>query len=176
MEDGKVLLPIVSNKRECGDCTKCCEGAIPGQAYDYKFGQNVPCFFVESGLGCTIYEDRPVHACQTFKCQWLTDINIPEEYKPNKVDFITLKKGRSYFLLIPAGDNPSEEYVEFMKNYISENNFNLSYRYNLNDEPMFIGSDRLKQTLAYSQKDHEPNAIDRDIRLEQKRLAKLEEQ
>lgn len=166
-------LPIL-NTRECGDCTLCCEGLIPGEAYGNKFGNYVPCVFVESGLGCTIYEDRPVHACQTFKCQWITNKDIPEEYKPNKVGFVTLKKGRSYYLLIPAENNPSEEYVEWMKTYIESKDANLSYRFNLDHEPMFIGSERLKKTLAYSQKDYEGEPVDRDVRLERKRLSELD--
>lgn len=174
MEDGKYL-PIVSNKRECGDCTLCCDGLIPGESYGEKFGNYVPCFFVESGLGCTIYEDRPVNPCQKFKCQWLANPDIPEEYKPNKVGFVTLKKGRSYYLLIPVENGASEEYVEWMKKYIEENNANLSYRFHLDDDPMFIGSERLKQTLAYSQKDYEGDPVDRDVKIERKRLAQLED-
>lgn len=174
MEDGKYL-PIISNKRECGTCTICCEGTLPGKVYGEVFGKLTPCPFVAPGAGCTIYDDRPENFhCDKFRCQWQANPDIPEKFKPNEVGFVTLKKGRSYFLLIPYGDHQSEEYVEWMKDYVIKNNYNLSYRYTFHGEPEFIGSEKFKATLAYSQKDYEPGAVDRDIRLADKTFSELD--
>lgn len=170
MEDGKVLLPIVSNKRECGDCTKCCEGYTSGAAYEHKFGNidgvRVPCFFVEQGVGCKIYADRPISPCQTYKCEWLANPDVPEEFKPNKVDVIVSRKGRSYFVTTDAGDNPQDKVKEWWIEYTKSKNFNLSYR--INGELHFSGNERLRQTLGYSQKDLDPNEIPRQERIADK--------
>jgi Fe-S-cluster containining protein len=93
---------ISSAGRECGTCTKCCEGwlmadiepeIIPknrtagsiGDIHEQHIGGGIgispgrPCRFlnmdkdVNDGLGCTIYEHRPYEPCQRFKCAWLLD-------------------------------------------------------------------------------------------------------
>lgn len=166
MEDGKVLLPIVSLKRECGDCTRCCEGFNSGGAYGHKFGNvdgvRTPCFFLEQGLGCTIYEDRPQNPCAAYKCEWLVNNDIPEEFKPNKSDVILTKKGRSYLVANDTGDNPSDEYKEWLLKYVESKKMNLSYR--LDGELKFYGNERLRETLGYSQKDQDPNEVSKDFR------------
>jgi hypothetical protein len=174
MEDGKVLLPIVSNKRECGDCTKCCEGWFSGAAFEHKFGSidgvRTPCFFLKQGEGCSIYEDRPYSPCQTYKCEWLVNPDVPEEFKPNKVDVMVSKKGRSYFVATDAGDNPQDKVKLWWLEYVKSKKFNLSY--SLNDELQFYGNERLRQTLGYSQKDLQPGEIpkqERDALKEQKK-------
>lgn len=174
MEDGKVLLPIVSNKRECGDCTKCSDGWFSGVAYGHKFGfengVRIPCFFVQEGVGCTIYEDRPITPCQTYKCEWLINPDVPEEFKPNKVDVIVSKKGRSYFVATDAGDNPQDKVKLWWIEYVKSKKFNLSYK--KDGEIMFEGNERLRDTLGYSQKDLDPSEIpkhERDALKEQDR-------
>jgi hypothetical protein len=174
MEDGKVLLPIVSLKRECGDCTKCCEGWMSGAAYEHKFGKidgvRTPCFFLEQGLGCTIYEDRPQNPCAAYKCQWLVNPDVPEDFKPNNKHYIVSKKGRSYFVITRASseNTDDEEFINWWIEYVTKNNFNLSYP--KNDTVEFVGSERLRQTLGYSQKDLQPDETPRQERLANKEI------
>ena len=179
MEDGKVLLPIVSLKRECGDCTKCCEGFNSGAAYGHKFGNvdgvKTPCFFLEKGVGCTIYEDRPTNPCSTYKCEWLVNNDIPEEFKPNKSDVIVSRKGRSYLVANDSGDNPSNEYKKWLLKYVESKKMNLSYKLNDSDELLFYGSERLRQALGYSQKDLQPGEIPKQFRDSEKEEKKQNE-
>ena len=73
--------------RECGTCTKCCDGWLTGSAKGYNFWPGRKCHFVCS-TGCTIYEDRPKDPCQSFTCSWLDDENIPSWLKPNESNTI----------------------------------------------------------------------------------------
>lgn len=66
--------------RECGECTLCCK--IP-RITGFK-PPNEWCRYV--GKGCTIYERRP-GACRAFECRWLSDMEMSEAYRPDKVHF-----------------------------------------------------------------------------------------
>ena len=153
--------------RSCDGCTKCCEGWFSGIAHGYNFGivdgQRIPCKFVNECVGCTIYEDRPINPCQTYKCEWLVNPDVPIEYKPDKVDVVITKKGRSYFVATDAGENPSDEVKQWWLEYVKQKNFNLSYKED--GEIKFYGNERLRQTLGYSQKDIQPGEIPRQERI-----------
>jgi hypothetical protein len=41
-----------------------------------------PCKFVELGVGCTIYKDRPKDPCKEFECSWKASDFVPEEFSP----------------------------------------------------------------------------------------------
>lgn len=75
-------------KRECGTCTKCCEGWLNGEALGHKFYLGRPCHFVAIGKGCTAYAKRPKEPCVVYKCAWLSDERIPEWFKPNDINAI----------------------------------------------------------------------------------------
>jgi len=73
----------VNIERTCGTCTECCQGWLWGSAHGHHFYPGKPCHFVSEG-GCSIYRDRPEDPCKIFKCQWLTNKDFPEWFKPNK--------------------------------------------------------------------------------------------
>jgi hypothetical protein len=92
--------------RECGSCTKCCEGNLDGVARGIFFHKGKPCHFVEIGKGCSIYEDRP-KPCISYKCSWLTDDRIPVWMKPSEVNSIIDERfieGIPYLSLKEAGE------------------------------------------------------------------------
>jgi len=41
------------------------------------------CKHSEVGAGCRIYADRPM-ACSTFRCVWLQDAVMPDEFRPDR--------------------------------------------------------------------------------------------
>lgn len=73
---------IRSENRSCAGCTACCDGWASGVAHGHSFYPGKKCHFVGES-GCTIYEDRPVTPCQSFKCMWLTNTKLPSWLKPN---------------------------------------------------------------------------------------------
>ena len=139
------------SSRECGSCTKCCEGYNSGSAHGIKFGniqgRFVLCHFLEIGLGCTIYEDRPKHPCQMYKCHWLTTPDVPEHFKPEISHIMATRRGQSYIVLTNAGPNPNSEVIEWYKVWCSENDFNLAYSQNGQDH-FFGNPDFVKMMYA----------------------------
>ena len=138
---------VESSSRECGSCTKCCEGFTSGGAYGFKFGDSIPCHFLEIGLGCTIYEDRPKHPCQMYKCHWLTTPDVPEHFKPEISHIMATRRGQSYIVLTNAGPNPNSEVIEWYKMWCFENDFNLAYSQNGQDH-FFGNPDFVKMMYA----------------------------
>ena len=118
------------SSRECGSCTKCCEGYISGGAHGIKFGNGVPCEFLAWGHGCTIYEDRPLSPCKKFKCLWLRDPEIPENLKPNISQVMAMRKGQNFIVLVNVGPNPDQEAINWYRTWCSDNKINLAYRQN----------------------------------------------
>ena len=119
-----------SSSRSCGSCTKCCEGFTSGGAYGFKFGNGVPCNFLEIGLGCTIYEDRPRHPCQTFKCQWIANSDLPEHFQPNISHIMAVRRGQKFVVLTNVGPNPNSEVIDWYKADSIKNGYNIGYNQN----------------------------------------------
>jgi len=76
------------NNRKCGNCTKCCEGYLSGEALGHTFYPGKPCHFIAIGKGCSIYSKRPTDPCATYQCSWLNNSDIPEWLKPSDIDAI----------------------------------------------------------------------------------------
>lgn len=79
-----------------------------------------PCPFVIIGQGCGIYHDEDIRndsVCSTYKCDWLTDPNMPEEFKPSKSQFIVetypSKDAGTYLRIIQQGGNPNLEVLDW---------------------------------------------------------------
>lgn len=72
-------------KRECGDCTVCCDILTIEEENFYKEGRTKCNFLVNNK--CNIYEDKP-KCCSEFFCSWLTGIGGGEQ-QPNKNKILT---------------------------------------------------------------------------------------
>jgi hypothetical protein len=128
-------LPILEN-RSCDGCTKCCEGYLAGDIRGHWMGINndktvTPCFFLEIGKGCKEYEKRPVDPCRTFKCDYLTNPEIPESFKPSNANAIFTTrtiKGIEYMQLIEAGRKLDSEVLSWAISYALVNNLNFAWR------------------------------------------------
>lgn len=102
--------------RECGTCTKCCDGTVNGEIYGHKMFPGTPCHFIALGSGCTIYEDRPETPCKNFRCRWLDDESIPEWMKPNISSVIIIEKeisGIPYIQMVSDIHPPSVEVLSW---------------------------------------------------------------
>lgn len=118
--------------RECGSCTKCCEGWLTGEVYGYKFWPGNPCHFKMNG-GCSIYENRPHDPCKTYKCQWLINDKIPYWMKPNEINaIITEKKVEdiSYFDVAEAGSVLRSDVLSWLIMHCLNEKLNILYRIN----------------------------------------------
>jgi hypothetical protein len=119
------------NKRQCGTCTKCCEGHLTGDALGHTFYRGKPCHFIAIGKGCTVYAKRPKEPCQSYKCSWLKNEDIPEWMKPNEINAIISEKEINkikYFELVEAGETLRSRVLTWVIEYCMSNQINLVWR------------------------------------------------
>jgi len=118
---------MIKSERQCGTCTKCCQGHLVLDIFGKRWSGR-PCQFVGDN-GCTIYEDRPKNPCKVFKCEWLkdTDYVFPEWLQPNKSGFMLMwKKNKEipYLLAVKCGEI-DEKSLLWLMTFVNENNINL---------------------------------------------------
>ena len=121
--------------RECGNCTKCCDGWLTGVAYDKPFFPGRPCHFVASGDKCTIYAKRPQNPCVIYKCEWLANPDIPEWVKPNEINTIITRRkfedsGIEYLDMSEAGEKLRAEVLSWFIMYAMEKGLNVRWQIN----------------------------------------------
>jgi hypothetical protein len=121
------------NEKKCGTCTKCCEGSLKLIVHGKKVEPGKPCHLLNVNSGCSDYDNRPAMPCKTYKCQWLKNIEMPERFKPNLVNFIVHRqwlKNNEYYTLLPAGLDIKVSDIEDMFFWFKETGSNFFYRYN----------------------------------------------
>jgi hypothetical protein len=115
-------------KRECGDCTKCCEGWLEGEALGHTFHAGKPCHFISIGKGCTVYAKRPQNPCISYKCGWLNNLDLPEWLKPSEINAIIdmqIVEGISYLRLVEAGEILDSKVLSWILKYAIANQLNF---------------------------------------------------
>lgn len=103
--------------RQCGECTKCCEGHFKINVHGNMVTFNKPCVFAIKNKGCAIHKTKP-SPCSDFSCAWLKGL-FDEDMRPDKSNVIGLFDNREthlidYVKLIEtAQDNKVDEIVEW---------------------------------------------------------------
>lgn len=129
--------------RQCGDCTKCCEGYLTGAAYNKAFFPGRPCHFVTIGKGCTIYARRPKDPCVSYTCQWIANSDIPEWMKPDEINAIFTKRkfedsDIEFIDLVEAGETLRAGVLSWFIMYAMEKGLNA--RWQVDGGQHWIGS------------------------------------
>ncbi len=119
------IIPI--NERQCAGCTKCCDGWLTGVAHGHQFRPGRPCHYVGTS-GCTIYEQRPENPCVVFKCEWLTNYDLPEWFKPSESNVICTKRVAGdivYLEVIEAGQQIDSSILAWLVAWCLDHGINL---------------------------------------------------
>lgn len=136
-------IPLVINKkneRSCEGCTRCCEGWLGANINGHEMYPGKPCFFVEQGVGCKIYVDRPEDPCKTFQCMWRADDRVPIEFKPSDIgSLITTQQinGIEYLALVECGETMRPEVVSWFMLHAVSNKINAEWK--VNGKSFWIG-------------------------------------
>lgn len=87
--------------RDCGTCTLCCKVAA---VEEMTKPNGVWCSYCKSGKRCTIYDQRPP-SCRRFYCQWMLEMGLGPEWKPERAKFAMVKTegGRRLTALVDPG-------------------------------------------------------------------------
>jgi hypothetical protein len=117
-------------KRECGDCTRCCEGWLNADIYGKRMYEGKPCYYL--GKGCTIYENRPEEPCKNYECEWLTNDEFPEWLKPNISNVIVTKreienKSISYYEIVETGKLMKSPILNWFVHWALKTKSNIIY-------------------------------------------------
>jgi hypothetical protein len=137
-------------KKECGSCTKCCEGPLNANINGYMIGKGKPCPLVIIGKGCGDYKNRPEDPCRVYKCAWLTVPDMPEEFKPNISGVITQfakKNNISYFEMVNSYNNPSAEFLSWAFRYCNMNGYNILWT--IDKEAYYFGSREFVEMMNF---------------------------
>lgn len=125
------LLPFVSRDRECGSCTRCCEGYMYANIEGRELRPGKPCIFLKVNEGCGRYDTRPYYPCASFKCAWLENKKIPDEYSPLSSGVI-ISMGKvheyEYALLIAAPNDPTEEMIDWAEEFYGKQNISIVFK------------------------------------------------
>jgi hypothetical protein len=76
--------------RSCGDCSLCCK-VLDITEPELKKPAGEWCKHCTTGVGCSIYKERP-QVCRGFGCEWLVDdLNLDEAWKPSRSKIVVHK-------------------------------------------------------------------------------------
>lgn len=146
--------------RVCGTCTECCGGALALNVYGQEVSPGTPCRFMVKCGGCSIYEDRPVEPCSTYKCLWLSNEDVPDWLKPEVsgaiFDIRNIGTATCLFLS-PCGENLIDNgYVKYLEGYDLDiiswgieyaKSKNLDFAWYFRGKYFYVGSDHLKNEM-----------------------------
>ena len=137
----KTELPMIK-KKECGTCTKCCEGWLHATVRGHDMYPGKPCFFIEIGKGCKDYKNRPKEPCKSFSCSWLEIEEMPEKFKPENSGVIMHYKsnnGNPYFSITKAPNNPTIHFLSWAMIYARSRSANIFW--NVDNNSYWVGNE-----------------------------------
>ena len=91
--------------------------------------------------------------CRVYKCIWLKNKSIPENFKPNNVNFIIHRmwmKSNEYYTLIPAGEKIDVADIDNIFQWFKNNQSNFLYTHNENE---YVCGDEQFLKECYNNKD-----------------------
>lgn len=138
----------IQMKRECGSCTKCCEGWLFTEINGQKLYPSNPCHFVSTGKGCTIYSTRPKDPCIDFKCSWLSNVDFPEWLKPDQVNAIVkhdVINNIPYIIIIEAGEVLQSRVLSWLFQYAINKQINFAWQ--IEGGLSWLGSPEFNQAM-----------------------------
>lgn len=132
-------------QRNCGTCTKCCEGWLSADIYGHEMTRGNPCHFFKSE--CTIYPIRPV-VCKEFRCAWLRNEKefLPDWMRPDiskQIIMFHRLPEYEYFEIINAGEDLNLTMITWIVGEANRKGINIKYR--VDNQVFFVGSDMFKK-------------------------------
>lgn len=115
-------------QRQCNECSECCKGWLTANIYGKEMAPGRPCHYLAK-VGCSIYKDRPKEPCQTYRCAWLIDPEVPEWMKPSTAKVILSWKGWSggdYLEVKECGEKIDSTVLNWVYIFAGQNNINLA--------------------------------------------------
>lgn len=129
----KVSLSLGKSERTCAECTKCCEGWLGVTIAGQELSPENPCKSVDSGVGCTIYNNRPEDICRTFECSWRATDYVPLHFSPkNTGQIIAVQdlEGINYLAMAFAGKEVEPDFLSWFVTFAVGRQLNVEWSIN----------------------------------------------
>jgi hypothetical protein len=126
-ENGKELKEM----RECGPCTKCCEGWLSANINGHQMHPGRPCFFLAAGK-CTVYENRP-GTCRNYNCAWKAENTFPMWMRPDLTGLIITRithparEDLNHYEVAESGGKLTVEMLNWLVQWALDKGVNLFY-------------------------------------------------
>ena len=115
--------------RTCDGCAECCKGWLSGTAMGHDFYPGKPCYFLQKT--CSIYENRPIDPCQSYKCHWLASDDLPMWMRPDMSNAIVTRRnheGIEFFTVNECGKQMDSKVLSWLVIWALNNGKNLKYQ------------------------------------------------
>ena len=115
--------------RTCDGCAECCKGWLSGNAMGHDFYPGKPCYFLQKT--CSIYENRPIDPCQTYKCHWLASDDLPMWMRPDMCGVVITRRnheGVEFFTVGECGTKMDSKVLSWLVIWALNNGKNLKYQ------------------------------------------------
>lgn len=142
----KISLSLGKPDRTCADCTKCCEGWLSVNIDGQELSPGNPCKSVDSGVGCTIYNNRPEDICRTFECAWRATDYVPLEFSPKNTGQIVAVQaidGIEYLAMAFAGKEVETDFLSWFVTFAVGRQLNVEW--SINGQAYAMGSQEFMQ-------------------------------
>jgi hypothetical protein len=129
----KISLSLGKSDRTCADCTKCCEGWLGVNIAGQELSPGTGCKFVDPGVGCTIYDNRPEDICRTFECSWRATDYVPLHFSPkNTGQIIAVQdlEGVPYLAMAFAGKEVEPDFLSWFVTFAVGRQLNIEWSIN----------------------------------------------
>ena len=119
----------IYHDRNCDTCAECCKGWLHGSAMGRDFYPGKPCYFLQKT--CSIYENRPINPCKSYKCHWLDSDDLPMWMRPDMSKaLITCRNnnGIEFFEVTECGQVLQSKVLSWLVIWALNNGKNLRYQ------------------------------------------------
>jgi hypothetical protein len=92
-----------------------------------------PCKFVEPGVGCTTYDNRPEDVCRTFECAWRATDYVPLHFSPKNTGQIVAVQqleGVEYLAMAFAGKEVEPDFLSWFVTFAVGRQLNVEWSIN----------------------------------------------
>lgn len=115
--------------RTCDGCAECCKGWLHGVAFGHDFYPGKQCYFLQKT--CSIYENRPIDPCKSYKCHWLDSDDLPMWMRPDMAKVIVNKRRTNdieFFEVCECGEKMDSSVLSYMTIWALNSNKNIKYQ------------------------------------------------
>ena len=117
--------------RTCDGCSECCKGWLRGHAMGHDFYPGKKCYYLQKT--CSIYENRPIDPCQSYKCHWLATDDLPMWMRPDLSNALVTQRnnnGHSWLEVLECGSKMDSEVLSWLVIWALNQGKNLKYQIN----------------------------------------------